>query len=356
MSRYRPIERPVPWQLRNMAVNEPVSGLHGRWIADQLAFLLAHNVAPVCQITPKRAANSSTATIVSFPYRPSTDGPRSLLVGVEVFGPGRSKVSISGGSFIETGAPALDGTGVIQGSGVFASINPVQCFKSVSAFSDTLTTIQVTSTPFASTYGSQNSGIRKVFALEIPRAMIDPVDEPTADPSVNYSWPIPPGQLVDGSASGSRGFKRVFSQCALARYAVRAHRTLATLEDTTNAWQTTSTSYTPLIAAGCEWYCRARRLYTTSSPNPQTLYVRYRSDQQWSLRVKTTVNGVTTNNDFTTIPANAGSFTTYTSSLNLSTAHNTAGEEQQVKVELEYKLNSAGTLYVSCVSLIENET
>lgn len=353
MSRFAPIKTPLPWALEFQRVDRPVSSYHGGWYADQLAFLLAHNLPMIASISTGYYEHASNDSVIKFPYYPSP-GARALVVGCVLYR-GQAEVTFAGGTFIDIGTQPLDGSTSLQGAPPLADTPVLYAVMEAQSFSG-LSTITLTRHPVASSYGSIASGIQNVFAFEVPRAAIDPVSSPTTDVSFNRAWPIPPGKLIDGSASSSRGFTRMLDQINSARSEVRAHRTLATLEDTTNAWQTTSTSYTPLIASGCEWYCRARRLYTTSSPNPQTLYVRYRSDQQWSLRVKTTVNGVTTNNDFTTIPANAGSFTTYTSSLNLSTAHNTAGEEQQVKVELEYKLNSAGTLYVSCVSLIENET
>lgn len=359
MSGFRPIERPAPWALQFQNTDEPVSGLHGRWHADQLAFLLAQCLPNIASIYPKRYAHASNDSVVKFPYYRSP-GARALLVGCEVFGAGNAEVTFAGGTLIDAGAPPLDGSEALQGFPPLAAISPVYATFDASSFSGTPDTITCTRHPVASTYGSETSGFRRVFALEIPRALIDPVTNPTTDVSFNYSWPIPPGKLVDGTSSTSRGFTRLVAQLIKARTQVRHHRTLATLEDTTNAWQTNSTSFVPLIATGCEWYARARRVYDAATNNPQILYVRYQADKAWVLRIKTTVNGTPTNNDFS-FSSSVGAFTFNSgSTLNLSPAHNTAGEEQRVKIEYEYRIPTGnGTtdkVYVSCVSLIENET
>lgn len=355
MSGYSPAEHPLGWILRYQKVNEPVSSYHGQWMADMLSFLLAHKLALVANIYPKRYAHATTASELSFPYWKS-EGARALIVGVDAFGPGDCKITVSssGVSMIDAGSPPLDGSTAFRGSTPASTPNPHLAILDATDFSG-LSTIRVLRTPVSRTYGFQVSGIQRVFALEVPRSLIDPVRQPTTDVSFNRAWPIPPGKLVDGSASTSRGFKRVVSQLLKARASVRQHRTLATLEDTTNAWHISSTSYTPLIV-DAEWYWRARRAYDNATANPHKLYVRYQSDQAWTLRIKTTVNGSATNNDYV-YSAHAGSFTAdSTQTLNVSTAHSTSGHEQEVKVEIQAKLNTAGNLYVSCVSAVENET
>ena len=355
MSGFRPAESPTNWLLQYQKINEVVSGQHGRWYADQLAFLLAHRLSNVVHCYPKRYAHATTGSKLSFPYWRSP-GARALLVGVDAFGPGLMTLNVSapGVSYIDVGQPPLDGSITFRGAWPTVAVTPKICVLDATDFSG-LSTITVERTPISSSYGFQESGIQRVFAFEVPRALIDPVRQPTTDVSFNYAWPIPPGRLIDGTTTNSQGFKRLVGQQINVVSTARNHRTLATLEDTTNAWHISSTSYTPLIV-DAEWYWRARRVYDSATANPHKLYVRYQSDQAWTLRIKTTVNGSTTNNDYV-YSAHAGSFTEdHTQTLNVSTAHSTSGHEQEVKVEIQAKLNTAGNLYVSCVSAVENET
>lgn len=354
MSGFAPPESPTGWLLQFQKTNEPVSGYAGRWYAEQLAFLLAHNLELVTQIYPNPVADDTNNTLVRFPYWPSP-GAKALLVGVDHFGPGQANIAVvsSGVSLIDAGVPPLDGSTPIRGNNPSSRQMPHFAVMKVTDFSG-LSTITVLRDPVPSVFGAQDSGIQRIFAFEVPRAGINPASNPTTDVSFNYTWGIPPGRLEDGSATTMRGFKRLVSQQIKATKEVRNHRTLATLEDTSNSWHVTSTSFVPLIV-NAPFYWRAVKHFDTSTANPTKLYVRYKSDQSWTLRIFLATTGGSANHDFTF--SSSGSFTADSSNtLNLPTDNTDPGNEQFVFVQIEAKLLSAGDLYVSCVSAIDNFT
>jgi len=188
--------------------------------------------------------------------------------------------------------------------------------------------------------------------------MLDPVGSPAADVGANTSWPVPPGLIVEGSTAGSRGFARLFGQLARARTLVRQHHTLVTLELAPGSWSRNSTSFGPFIQAATDgvWGIRARRLYTNTTPNPHILYVRYNSTVASTIRV-ITFDGVTvTNNDFV-LATTAGLWAfSSVNAVPIPTSNVIAGQEQLCGVSFQAKVNTAGTVYFSTVSLIENET
>jgi hypothetical protein len=219
--------------LRNQKIDEPVSGLHGRWYADMLAFLEANAFPCIASIYPKRLVDTGTTKRVTFPYHPST-GARSLLVGVSLIGPGAATVNVTGSSLFDPGVPALDDSAVIHGDSLTAFWSDQTAYMDPTGFSG-LGEVVVVVTPATTTYGLQSSGIRHVFAYEVPRAMIDPVGDPT-DVGFNQSWCQPTGRLINGTSGTAHGFTRIAAQLAQARGSSRPHRRVAGVTTASSIW------------------------------------------------------------------------------------------------------------------------
>jgi hypothetical protein len=344
---------PTLSQLRRLAVGQPMSGAIGRRWAHELAYQLGYNVAKVASITPKRNLPNVARTINLCYVR--APGCLGLRIGAEVYGTTDGETcEVDAGASNWIYADGLDGSRAL--------IAPVEArtgqmywgVKDADIYDvGDISTVSITHTPTAS---GAHTGLARVSVHEVPLALTDPQASPTLWPSFNAAWPLPPGgRLVDGTADTAYGFQRVVGQLAVARALPRHLWQIAQWERVGDAWSTTSTSFVDLLggARTFDFWLRVRRRYRNTVANPRTIYLRYRSDQAWTLRLVTTPKGGSSTNHDYTIPSHAGSFVLRTSdAIDLPTS----GTDQEVKLTVQAKMNTAGTLYVSTLALPEAET
>ena len=383
---------PGPSTLHKYLVGKPAYGSHGLQWSEDLAFLLGRCAPPIASSSCVPKWTSAGAQVLRVPYAPS-QGAQVLYLEVEPrnldFSSGNIgatlKVTVdlttgalNGGSWI--GTTQLDGTSQRFIAGRVQS-QPVLC-----GWVD-LTGVSkgIAASPFIKISidndGSDAKGIRRIHIAEIPLASLDPVasvsEEVGIDPGA-YGSGTP---IVAGDSGSARGFYRVLTQLEAARYKHRRHLSILSAEvaggasTTTNPLYVTSTAYAPISEAGipggavtgehCDLYCRARRLYTTSTANKYKLVVRYHNTAPGAggapnLRVAVTPSGGGTTTTTITLPDTSSGSTTgvwadYLHSTDIDLP--TSGTDQICKVRLTGKVHMAGdTLTIASLALIENES
>lgn len=288
---------PVPqitsaFDLDPVQVGKPVSsGGFSRW-AEELAFLLGHNVHKVADVTiPKRLAPRAQLQGLGYSVPivyARSPGARVLRVGVELWPSDELGDSQTVDVTLPSGAAWLDAGGL---DGTVAHYNPpagrtqpreLVGWVDVSGVTvgDLGTWLAVTGTPT-----SKGEGVRRVTVCEVPLAAIDlTASEPGWDQAATR-----PGRLViDGGASSPRGVQRLFYLSDLARRKWKKHLWVGGLE---SANASTSTSLTPhwhraaatlgpidfLQGRDPGFYLVPRDLHQDGATTLWKLFVRYRS-------------------------------------------------------------------------------
>jgi hypothetical protein len=322
------------------------------------------------------------------PYAPSY-GAQVLYIEVEPFNKnwstsnlgGSLKITVdlttgalNGGAWI--GSTQLDGTAqrVIAGR---VQQQPVLC-----GWVD-LTGVSkgIAASPFIKISVDNNSsdarGICRVHCVEVPLASYDPSSS-TSEVSVDPGSFASGTPIIAGDSGSSAGFYRIASQLDNARYKTRRHMSIFTAEvdggtsSTNNPLWVTSTSRVAINEAAStvtgqpvDLWCRARRLYTTSTANKYKLVVRYKNTAATSatgpdLRLAITPSGGSTTNTDVALPdtssgSGSGVWTDYLHSSNIDVP--TSGTDQLVKVRLTAKVQAAAeTFHIAALALIENES
>jgi hypothetical protein len=345
---------PTLSQLRRLAVGQPMSGAIGRRWAHEIAYQLGYNVAKVASVTPKRNLPNVARTINLCYVR--APGCLGLRIGAEVYG-------TTDGETCEVDAGASDWIYADGLDGSRALIAPVEArtgqmywgVKDADIYDvGDISTVSITHTP---TTSGAHTGLARVVVHEVPLALTDPQASPAQWPSFNAAWPLPPGgRLVDGTADTAYGFQRVVGQLAVARALPRHQWQIAQWERVGDAWSTTSD------VASSTWWAGRRRWTTgsacgagtaTRSPTRGTSTCATRARRRGRCASSTTPKGGSgTNHDYV-FAANAGSFTLrhHSTAIDLPTS----GTDQECKLNVQCKLNTAGTLHVSTLALPEYE-
>lgn len=383
---------PGPSTLHKYLVGKPTYGSHGLQWSEDLAFLLGRCAPPIASSSCVPKWSSGGSQVLRVPYAPS-QGAQVLYIEVEPrnldFSSGnvgaKLKVTVdltvgalNGGEWI--GTTQLDGTSQRFIAGRVQS-QPVLC-----GWVD-LTAVAkgIAASPFIKISIDNDSsdarGIRRVHVAEIPLASLDPVASVSEEVGIDPGSYASGAPIVAGDSGSARGFYRVLTQLEAARYKVRRHLSILSAEVTGGATTTsnplyiTSSTLVPITEAGIpggattgqqvDLYCRARRLYTTSTANKYKLVIRYHNTAPGaggnpSLQIGVTPAGGSTTNTTVTLPdtssgSTSGVWTDYLHSTNFDFP--TSGTDQIVTVRLSGKVHMAGdTLTLASLGFIENES
>ena len=280
------------FDLDPVQVGKPVSsGGLSRW-AEELAFLLGHNVHKIAEVTlPKRIAPRTPlrglAYSVPIPYARSP-GARVLRVGVELWPSDELGDSQTIDVTLPSGAAWLDAGGL---DGTVDHYNPpagrTQPRELVGWIDVTGVTVGSLATWLAvsGVPTSKGEGVRRVTVCEVPLAAIDlTASEPGWDQAATR-----PGRLViDGGASSPRGVQRLFYLSYLARSKWKKHFYVGGIESTdtstsasiTPHWHRATASLGPLdflCGADPAFYLVPRNLHQDGAATLWKLLVRYRT-------------------------------------------------------------------------------
>lgn len=354
-------QQPGPQRLRSMAVANPISAGHGdRW-AQCLNYLLAYCVEAVgSSYVSADIGGIGHTNRVSYLYSRSP-GVKVLLVAVRLAdaNPGtRIKVTVSlpGAVWVTGQINGLDGSvDLSPPDGLSVRVNPIIGLLDVSGV--TANIIKELRFDYSETTAGQ--GLQWVHAAEVPLADLDPLSYPLIE--VGAIEPTTRDRIVDGSASVGQGFDRVISQLDLARTQVKRHMQLATVQDTSLSWFTTS-----LTNQSINWRqvggsydivfrSRVRRLYDINSSNQMTWGVIYRTTDAITGGVaylKVTPVGLGSTTYTLTLPA-----TTTWTIASMSVAAPVNGTSQVCEFNVHGLINtSPKTLYLATSAIIENES
>ena len=359
----QPVQQaPTLSAIQNLIVGNAVSASHGlRWV-NELSFLEAACLPVVTSQRFKVPTGASAS--VKIPYARSV-GAMALMVHVELHQATASPVGACTITVTDSSAKlawivanALDGSGTIRVMhGTRLDYGYTRAWADVSA----MTVGSTVDIEFAWANTSNTQGIYSITLAEVPLSVVDPTSAPTTEPSAEAAWPTAGGSLnllIDGTTTYRRGFARLFSQIDSARTLVRRHYAcISTWENTTDAWQVTSAAVVAIpmgMGTNPTFRIRPRCLYgTASGANTCTLRVRYRTSgaNTGTLRCAVTPVGGAAANTNLALAASAGAWTSATIAITLPSS-GTSGE-----VDIQYLASTtAGTLYVSSLSIIESES
>ena len=340
-------------ELLSYVVGQSVSRSHGLRGQNDLSFVLAWAGAHPIVSTQVFGAGAFTAPAASPATIPviyaRNPGVQVLMIearpqATSAGGYGTLTVTAATGSVTWISAGGLDGTATITGS-VHETINvPVlRGFLDVSA----LTVGTPIELRFTSASTSNFAGYEYIHAIEVPLVASDPVGAPSTEVGLDSAWPSTNGFLVDGSATASpRGMQRWAAQMDLARASVKRHIQVATYDDNSGPWQSASGVATTFEIIKV----RARRLYSTSTPNACLYIVTYRTS------TGATAGEATLSDGTTTVTLSLPASTTRTTAQ-IAFPLTCAGTDQEADLTITYRRASgAGTVYFSNFCLLENES
>jgi hypothetical protein len=368
---------PVPQVDEASAVTRVLTGLpvssanHSRWNND-LLFLNCYVGHPILSESGLPSISTSPhAYYVAFKKSPGVNCLR-ITVETNLSTAGtrpqvQCAVTSSAGSvnWVESGvALLLDGSNYLT-----TDVSVAQDYPSytnsldVSALTDgTIYDLIFTLTDKA---GSTTRGLYRINVVEVPLADVDPVTSPTTELGADASWLMSTdaNRIVDGTTSISYGMTRVLDQLETARTKRRRHWQIIAAEDTTNAFQTSSTAAgnaLPFPTGSPTFRFRAKALYGVGAgtPNSFLVRVRYRTSTTQKPNVRfavTPVGGSVTNTDFK-LAASSGVWTATTvddTSTTMALSLPNTGTVQEFSLTLGLWNSTAGTVYVSQIALIE---
>lgn len=340
-------------QLRRLVVGAPVSSAHGLHWAAELAFQMG---APVHHVYSGHLAATTTASTVYVPYARSP-GAQLIRVTAELHptaADARVTATLSLTNGLTLPGDHFDGTNAHTAPLTSAVGRPeLKGYMSVAAV--TVGAIQDLAVTWAVSSGTPQ-GWYRICVTEVPLADLNPGYSPTTERGLNSAWPLPPNRLVDGSASTSHGFARLWAEMHTARTEMRRHWALATPELDATAWTSTSAGGAELAWTGQtgshnnRWKLRARRLGSSSTTNNYTLKARYRVQGGGTGTIDVTIDG-------TTYSLTGLTSATYASAASaagaVTLATNNADQECTIS-KIEGSVSGGGTIYVSQVALIEH--
>lgn len=360
-------DRPPITELQAVRVGRPVSHRHGRAWQETLHFLLGFNTPPIAASTFMANPTASPADYV-FGYKRSP-GCRSLAVAVELREPDavgdRCDVNVTrdagGTAYLPTAQGDLRGArNLLPQKGAWTSRTVWLDFIDVSALTvGTLEWIRVTWTDGAGAAGGTH-GLYRLHVFEVPRRTL--ADDST-DAGLDGAWPFAGNALWDGTSSTLDGFKRLAAEIDRARTEVRQHRQLVSVEAIADAWQcgVNVGAWAPVTfgrSVQPGFFCRARRLRTTTTNNLITLACRYSTQHatagaQLQMVATSRTTGTVVN---TVLALPASGVGVFVASAEQAGGIPCDGTDQEVRVTFEFQTDLGANLVISNISVIEAET
>jgi hypothetical protein len=373
---------PVPQTDEASAVTRMLTGLpvssanHSRWNND-LLYLNCRVAHPI--ISEAGLPSITTGTHAYYVAYKKSPGVNCLRITVEanVSASGtrpevQCAVTTSAGSvsWVESGtALVLDGSNyLVTDVGVSQDYPSFTNTLDVSALTDG--TIYDLIFTIIDKAGGSTRGLYAIHVTEVPLADVDPIGAPTTDLGADASWLMAndSNRIVDGTTSISYGMIRVCDQLETARYKRRRHWQVIFAEDSTVplAASTSSTvtgNALPFPTGTPTFRFRSRALYGVgaSTPNTYLVRIRYRTSttqQPWIRFAVTPVGGAVTNTDYK-LAHSSGAWTATTTDSTTATmtlSLPNTGTAQEFSLTLGLWNDTAGTVYVSQVALIESHS
>lgn len=209
-----------------------------------------------------------------------------------------------------------------------------------------------------STSAGTPQGVYSVAAYVVPRDSMDPENNPSTDQGTAFyfcrGWnPIFAGSASTAADTGGGTERLVYEMDRRRKYATTYPLQLATIENDTYAFQTTSAAFANLTNLdSVSFRCMATRLYTTATGGTYQARIRYKSaGGNGTIRFATTpVGGAATNYDITLTTSAAYAWATGAVTLG------TGGTNQEVDIAIQAKVAGGGTLYIDSIALYSNES
>lgn len=359
-------------ELSRFFTGKTVFGTDGLSVSEKIAWLTGRCVECVasCSAIPYEVGTTLETRIA---YAPSP-GAQVLLIEIQpnlLYG-GGSTTGVSPTYTVDLTTGALNGGAWIGETKLdgdtlrIPTLNLTQVTSFVGLVDLTSVTKGIVSEPTIKITSTDIAPFR-VFVTEIPLANYDPGSSATEEIGVDPGSFASGTSIVGGSSSYGQGFYRIVKGLEQARKDVRRHMQFFHFQQDTAAEQhfrvTNKAAFTDLIEANSavtgtifKFYCRARRLYGTSTANKYKVIARFKATNSTSpqLRVAVTPSGgATTNNDFTL--TGTGSWATFVAGSNIDIPN--SGTDQIVEVEFKGKVvNTGDYLTFSMVALVENES
>ena len=367
---------PATSELARLRPGEPLFGTSLLSLDEKLVWLLARCVESVasCSMVPYSLGSTLETRIA---YAPSP-GAQALYIEIQPntinsLGSSLGKTitftvdltvgALNGGAWI--GPTPLDGDNIrlpIANLTQQPSYTGLVDLTGVSKGIASEPTIKITSTELAPF---------RILIAEIPLPTYAPAADPDEEIGVDPASFAGGAPVVDGGSPYSQGFYRLIDQMSKARNQVRRHLQFFHFQQTGSNSHfrcTDKTNFKDLIDANStatgsntpttfEFYCRARRLYTTATANKYKLVVRYNvggSGGNCTFRCVVTPAGGSPTNTDNTLTDTSGAWATFVSSGTVDLP--TSGTDQIVAVRFQGKVANVGTtLDIAMVALIESE-
>lgn len=203
-------------------------------------------------------------------------------------------------------------------------------------------------------------GIYSLSAETLPRDVLDPENNPSTDQGIQFAFPRGDNPIFAGSATtaadaGGGTERYIYELDQWRAKSVRYPLQIATVENDTYSWNTTSATFANLTGIGTAAFnARVTRFYTTSVKGAYKARCRYKVTGGGNavLRITSTsvAAGTTDNNDSATLTSAA-----YAWSDPWAVSMATDGTLQETVLTVQGK-TTAGTFYVDSIVVYPNES
>ncbi len=346
---------PSTGDLAAYCVGRPVSAEHFLRMCWDVGHLLGFNTQTIIAQRFSYESTTSRTIRVSYTRNPGVD---VLMIEVEahkgsaVGANGTLTVTPSSGSitWLTTRTPFTGESGAFLGhyqDGLRRA--SYRAYLSVAA----LTVGTTYELLFEFVNGASHKGVAKITVIEVPLATVDPVRH-TAEIGIEAASFAAGEAINSNTTTSSRGMARLLAQADRARTENRRHWQLCTSELDADAFNTTSGSYSSLMAVHSgtnpTWRWRAQRHYTTAEDEVMTLGFRYRVSGGATADLEMVINGATA----TQITGLTSA--TYTEATTAFLIPCSGATDQEVVMQVKGRISSGGgTVYVSRVRLLSNQ-
>jgi hypothetical protein len=373
------VQAPSAFGLAGVRTSRPVSvATVSRW-AEEIAFLVGHNVHKAGEAyCPLRGTGRTVLEGLAFsthvPYSRSA-GAQVIRVGVELHASNELGDSQTVTVTLPTGAVWIDAAGL---DGTVTHYNPpngrttpreIVGWADVSSVTSGLTTVVTVATAPS----AKGAGIRRVVVHEAP---LSSLAVSSAEPGWDAAAARSTRPVIDGGASSPRGTQRLFHCLDAARATWRQHFALSGVESADGAahgatphWSRELATY-GVIDWGADglvndptWYLQLRDLYAGVA-SPWAFRVRYRTSNAVDCGIKVfhqggsittgTWTGVGAEGSTTlTLPSTSGAWAWATATAASLPVDGTDG---LCRLRFEAKgPGAAELLSIACIDLRENE-
>lgn len=354
-------KRPQYAQLSRLMTGNAVYGTHGQHWYNELAFLLAQNLQPVFAntfgltgqnniVVPYTRSPGAQVVLVEFELAKAAAGDEGASVSVAIT-PGSGSVS-----FLAVGSNPFDGSS--ENLNDARTLWNYQTFRgfmdvtSLTAGSNTFLLFQATQV------GKNSKKFYRIQLTEVPLSETAAGALPSTEVAFEPRWCQAGNAIVDGLTSSAYGTVRMYDQLDQARTAPLQLFSIATEENAlVSTWAITSTTFVALpfgTGSDPQWRFRVPAIYTGAIGANVTFAVRYYNPTVAATvrAVVTPVGGSPQNFDISLPTIGGAGWLEATSTITLPAN----GTSQEVTITFQAKVASAGTSYVSHISMLDTET